>query len=262
MPDEKLLSCVCDVLQDNLSPSLPGCVSIVGAGPGDVKLLTIGALMAILSADVVVLDRLVGEDVVKLIPQSTEIIYAGKTPKKHIMPQSTINAELIRLAKENRRVVRLKGGDPYVFGRGGEEALHLVEKGIQVRVIPGVTAATGCGGYAGIPLTHRHIASSVRFLTGHRKDTGELNLPWKSIVENRDETCVIYMGLNSVREIIQKLTAHKMELDMPIAAIQNGTCKNQVMVVGLLQNIIEKIDEGITESPCLLVIGKVVDLHR
>lgn len=241
---------------------MSGKVILVGAGPGDPELLTIKALKAIESADAVVYDRLVSEAIVALIPQGTPRFYAGKSCKQKAMTQDEIHVLLVALAKTGKNVVRLKGGDPLLFGRGGEEALELRKHHISFEIIPGITSAQGCGAYAGIPLTHRGLATGVRFLTGHRT-TDEvddpLELNWQSLADP-DTTLVVYMGLANIGIIAQKLIEHGLPADLPVAAIARGTTEKQQVVLSDLKHIHEKVRAEKLESPTLVIIGKVAGL--
>lgn len=237
-----------------------GEVYVVGAGPGDPDLLTFRALRLLQKADVVIYDRLVGPGIVDLARRDAEKIYAGKARGDHALPQKEINAALVRYAKEGKRVCRLKGGDPFIFGRGGEEIDRLMAEGVPFQVVPGVTAAAGCASYAGIPLTHRDYAQSVRFITGHMKD-GHLDLPWASLV-NPHETLVFYMGLISLPVICSQLVAHGLSPDCPVALVEQGTLPSQRVYTGQVGSFAEFIDIAQVNAPALLIIGQVVGLRQ
>lgn len=236
-----------------------GRVYLVGAGPGDPDLLTVKALRLIQQAEVVVYDRLVGRDIVGLIPRHAERVFVGKAPRNHAMAQHDINALLVRLAQSGRTVVRLKGGDPYVFGRGSEEALTLVEHGIPFEIVPGVTAATGCGAYAGIPLTHRGLATGVRFVTGHGKDDQELEHNWESMADP-NTTLVLYMALMNLVDIRARLIGAGMDPAMPVAVVAAGTTEGQIVRTGTLEDLPERLAGADLPAPCLIIIGRVVSL--
>ncbi len=236
-----------------------GCVYLVGAGPGDPELLTVKALRVIREADVVVMDRLVSHDIEALIPAGTTRIFAGKEAGKHHLRQEEINDLLQRLAQSGRRVVRLKGGDPLVFGRGSEEAEHLARSGIRFEVVPGITAAAGCTAYAGIPLTHRGLANTVRFITGHAMDNGDIEYDWPKLVDP-DCTLVIYMGLGTLDRLATALIGAGMPPDMPAAAIQHGTTAHQRRVTAALAELPQVVRSARLASPTLVVIGKVVGM--
>ncbi len=236
-----------------------GEVYLVGTGPGDPDLLTFRALRLMQQADVVLYDRLIGDGILNLVRRDASRIYVGKMKNDHSVPQDEISEMLIRLAREGNRVLRLKGGDPFVFGRGGEEIATLAENGINFQVIPGVTAANGCATYAGIPLTHRDHAQSYIVVTGHEKD-GELNLDWSSLIHPR-RTVVIYMGLTSLGAITDGFVAHGADPETPAAIIENGTRNGQRVVTGTLQSLQAKCAEAELRSPALIIIGSVVSLR-
>jgi len=236
-----------------------GRVFLVGAGPGDPDLLTLRAARLLAQADVVVYDHLVGEGVLELINAQAERIYVGKERSNHSMAQDDINALLLRQARLGRQVVRLKGGDPFVFGRGGEELQVLAAHGIAFEVVPGITAACGVASYAGIPLTHRDYAQSCLFVTGHLKD-GSCNLDWPALARPR-QTVVIYMGLNGLADICAQLIAHGVAPSMPAAVVQQGTTLDQRVVAATLSDLHLRVTEAGLQSPCLIIVGEVVRLH-
>lgn len=236
-----------------------GRVYIVGAGPGDPDLLTVKALRLIKQAGVVVYDKLVSEAILTLIPAGTTRVFAGKVARRHHMPQSDINALLVGLARSSRMVVRLKGGDPFVFGRGGEEAAHLAAAGIPYEVVPGVTSASGCSAYAGIPLTHRDLAHGVRYVTGHTKDDRDLELDWPRLADP-DTTLVVYMGRTSARRISEQLIAHGLEPSTPAAAVIDGTRSSQHTISTSLARLPDQLDLLGSAAPTLIIIGRVVTL--
>lgn len=237
-----------------------GEVYLVGAGPGDPELLTLKALRLMQQADVVIYDRLVSAPILELCRRDAEKVYVGKARSNHSVPQEGINALLVKYAQAGKRVCRLKGGDPFIFGRGGEEIQELFAAGIPFQVVPGITAASGCSAYAGIPLTHRDYAQSVRFLTGHLKE-GSPELPWSELVYE-NQTLVLYMGLVGLEHICQQLIAHGQRPDMPVALVSKGTTPEQKVVVGTLSNIASKIAEYQIHAPTLTIIGEVVSLRE
>jgi uroporphyrin-III C-methyltransferase/precorrin-2 dehydrogenase/sirohydrochlorin ferrochelatase len=236
-----------------------GEVYLVGAGPGDPDLLTFRALRLMQQADVVVYDRLVAKAILDMTRPDAEHVYVGKERDKHTMRQEEINKLLARLAKAGKRVVRLKGGDPFIFGRGGEEIDTLAAEGVPFQVIPGITAASGCASYAGIPLTHRDYAQSVTFVTGHLKD-GSMNLNWTALAQP-NQTVVFYMGLVGLPVICRELQAHGMPADMPIALVQQGTTQMQRVFTGTLADIEEIVEKDKPRPPTLIIVGKVVELQ-
>lgn len=236
-----------------------GEVFLVGAGPGDPDLLTFRALRLLQKADVVLYDRLVSPDVLELARRDAEMVYVGKARADHALPQDNINDLLVHYAQQGKKVCRLKGGDPFIFGRGGEEIDSIAEAGIDFQVVPGVTAAAGCAAYAGIPLTHRDHAQSVRFVTGHRKD-GSVSLPWETLV-TPGETLVFYMGLVSLPEISKNLVAQGMRSDMPAALISRGTTTQQEVIVGTIGSLPADIAEREVHAPTLIIVGDVVGVY-
>ena len=237
-----------------------GEVYLVGAGPGDPELLTLKALRLMQQADVVIYDRLVSAPIMDLCRRDAEKVYVGKARSNHAVPQEGINALLVKYALEGKRVCRLKGGDPFIFGRGGEEIEELFAAGVPFQVVPGITAASGCSAYAGIPLTHRDYAQSVRFLTGHLKE-GSPELPWHELVYE-NQTLVLYMGLVGLEKICEKLIAHGQRPDMPVALVSKGTTPEQKVVVGTLADIASKVSEHQIQAPTLTIIGEVVRLRE
>ncbi len=248
-------------MKSNTTHPLPraGRVYLVGAGPGDPELLTLRAVRLLQQTDVIVYDHLVSSAVLDFASPTAERIYAGKRRNEHTMRQEQINALLVKLAREGKQVVRLKGGDPFMFGRGGEELQALAAHGIAFEVIPGVTAAAGVSSYAGIPLTHRDYAQSCLFVTGHLKD-GTADLDWPSLVRT-NQTVVIYMGLGGLPEICRQMMAHGAAPHLPIAVVQDGTIATQKVVTGTLADMPERVAQAKLKSPCLTIIGEVVQLH-
>ena len=237
-----------------------GEVYLVGAGPGDPELLTLKALRLMQQADVVIYDRLVSPAILELCRRDADKIYVGKARSNHSVAQEGINALLVEYAAQGKRVCRLKGGDPFIFGRGGEEIQELFAAGVAFQVVPGITAASGCSAYAGIPLTHRDYAQSVRFLTGHLKE-GSPELPWKELVYE-NQTLVLYMGLVGLEKICAQLIAHGQHPNMPVALISKGTTPEQKVVVGTLADIASKVSEYQIQAPTLTIIGEVVSLRE
>jgi uroporphyrin-III C-methyltransferase/precorrin-2 dehydrogenase/sirohydrochlorin ferrochelatase len=243
---------------EDLKPH-PGLVSLVGAGPGDPELLTLRALRVMQRASVVLYDHLVSPALVDLVRRDAERIYVGKEQDRHALPQREINDLMVRLAREGKRVVRLKGGDPFIFGRGGEEIESLVEHGIAFEVVPGVTAAAGAAAYAGIPLTHRDYAQSCLFVTGHLKN-GSADLDWSTLVRPR-QTLAVYMGVGGLAQICGGLIAHGMSPAMPAALVENATLDAQRVVEGTLSSLPEQCRLENVKPPALLIVGEVVRLR-
>ena len=235
-----------------------GKVYLTGAGPGDIELMTVKALRVVKEADVIIYDRLANPEILEVAKDGCEFVYVGKEDGRHIMPQDEINEVIYQNALKYENVVRLKGGDPFVFGRGGEEALYLVERDIKFDVIPGITSAISAPAYAGIPVTHRGIAVSFRVVTGHESPNKKVSqIPWDNF--KTDDTIVFLMGLHNLPQISAKLIEIGKDADYPVAVISKGTTKDQSVVVGTLENIVEKAKD--VPTPALIVVGKVVLLR-
>jgi len=236
-----------------------GKVWLIGAGPGDPDLLTVKAARLISQADALVFDHLVGDGIMDLARADARRIYAGKEASNHTLPQASINRLLVDLAREGLSVIRLKGGDPFIFGRGGEELEALAASGIPYEVVPGVTAAAGCAAYSGFPLTHRDHAQAVTFVTGHLKD-GTVNLDWPALARP-GQTVVFYMGIGAAGEICRQMIAHGLAASTPAAVIRNGTLPDQQTLLATLGTLPQRIEESGIKPPALIVVGSVVNLH-
>jgi uroporphyrin-III C-methyltransferase len=236
-----------------------GKVYLTGAGPGDMELLTLKALRVIQEADVVIYDRLANPEILKEAKDGCEFVYVGKEDGRHIMPQDEINETIYQNALKYENVVRLKGGDPFVFGRGGEEANYLYERDIKFEIIPGITSAISAPAYAGIPVTHRGVSVSFRVVTGHESPNKKVSqIPWNNF--KTDDTIVFLMGLHNLEQISKKLIEIGKPTDYPCAVISKGTTKEQSVVIGTLQNIVIKAKD--VPTPALIVVGKVVELRE
>ncbi|MDG1731665.1 MAG: uroporphyrinogen-III C-methyltransferase [Thalassotalea sp.] len=236
----------------------PGEVALIGAGPGDAELLTIKALRFIEQADVVIYDRLVSAEIMRLFSDNCQKVYVGKALHKNCISQDQINDTIVEWAGKGKKVVRLKGGDSFIFGRGSEEVNYLLEHNIASHVVPGITAASGCTTYAGIPLTHRNVAHSCSFITGHFSHNGELDLPWQNYAD-KTQTLVFYMGIKTVSTISEQLMKHGREASTPVAIIRKGTQNDQKVWRSTLQNLPELVKNNEIKPPSLLIIGDVVN---
>lgn len=236
-----------------------GFVSLVGAGPGDPDLLTVKALRLLQKADVVIYDRLISTDILGLIPAGVSCISVAKSPGKHSVPQDQINEMLVNLARKGRYIVRLKGGDPYMFGRGGEEIQILNKQNIPFEIVPGITAASGCSAYSGIPLTHRGMSRRVQFITGHLNNNEPLKLNWRSIADP-ESTLVIYMGLANLTLVTNALIDAGLPATIPAAAIQDGTIQTQRRVISTLEQLASAVQKEQLKAPVMIIIGEVVSL--
>jgi uroporphyrin-III C-methyltransferase len=235
-----------------------GEVALVGSGPGDAELLTIRAMRFIEQAEIAIYDRLVSDEILALLPADCERFYVGKEQAKHCVPQDKINQILVDQAKLGKKVLRLKGGDPFIFGRGGEEAEFMLGQGVSCHICPGVTAASGCTTYAGIPLTHRGVAQGCTFITGHMQNNGMLNLPWQSLT-CPTQTVVFYMGINTLPKITEQLVKHGRDINTPAALIRKGTQPEQQTYRGTIGDLAELVEKHNITPPTLIVIGDVVN---
>ena len=257
---DKAKNALDESLKENQFLEKTGEVYLVGAGPGDPELLSFKALRLMQKADIVIYDRLVSRPIMNLIRQDTEKIYVGKQRADHAMPQENINQLLARLALEGKKVLRLKGGDPFIFGRGGEEIESLIKDDIPFQIVPGITAASGCASYAGIPLTHRDYSQACIFVTGHLRD-GTVNLNWEMLAHEK-QTLIFYMGMHGSKIICEELIKHGLSDETPAALIVKGTTEDQEVIIGNLKNMPEIIMERKIVPPTLLIIGDVVKLHN
>jgi uroporphyrin-III C-methyltransferase len=237
------------------------CVYLVGAGPGDPDLLTVKALRLIKSADVIVYDRLVSDDIIDLIPVGVTKIYVGKSAGRHSLPQDEINDLLVKLSTGHRHIVRLKGGDPFIFGRGSEEAIVLAKHNIKFEIIPGITSAMACAAYAGIPLTHRGLADGVHFITGHRRSDLELEFS-QGVLSDKNCTLAVYMGLTNLEPIISAVSDAGRPTSTPVAVIEQGTTSQQRHILSCLSDVVADTKKAGIVPPAMVVIGEVVSLAK
>ena len=256
---KKMMELALKVEEKKLSAPPQGEVYLVGSGPGDPDLLTFRAFRLMQKADIVLHDRLVSKEILDLVRRDADSLFVGKKSGDHAIPQEEISRLLVDFAKKGKRVLRLKGGDPFTFGRGGEEIEVLASKGIPFQVVPGISAANGCAAYAGIPLTHRDHAQSCTFVTGHTKD-GKLDLSWSTLIE-ADQTVVVYMGLNSLPEFLKSYVGHGGKADMPVAVIDKGTRMGQRVVSGNIGNLTAEVERAELDGPAIIIIGTVVTLR-
>ncbi|AWB69092.1 uroporphyrinogen-III C-methyltransferase [Saccharobesus litoralis] len=259
-PNDKRQAALQQLMNEESQQTSNGEVWLVGAGPGDPELLTLKAMQKMQQADVIFYDRLVSKDILDLARKDAEFICVGKQKGYHSIPQENINDLLVEYAEKGYKVCRLKGGDPFIFGRGGEEIEPLVAKQIHFQVVPAVTAASGCSAYAGIPLTHRDYAQSVTFVTGHCRNSGE-HPNWQTIAQP-NQTIVIYMGLSQSGEISQRLISHGIRPDMPVALVEKGSTPEQRVVTTTLSTLSDTIEHEKVKSPALIIVGEVVALHN
>jgi len=237
-----------------------GMVYLVGTGPGDPELLTVRAATLLRQADAVLYDNLVSAQVLQLLPAGAERIYVGKRRSEHAVQQNEINQRMVDLARQGRVVLRLKGGDPFIFGRGGEELEYLVDAGVRFAVVPGITAAVGVAAYAGIPLTHRRLAQSCTFVTGHLQD-GSMDLDWPMLARTR-QTVVVYMGLLGLPMLCSRLIEHGRDPATPIAIVQQGTTRGQRVLEGTLATLPGLVAQAGLHAPTLIIVGEVVTLAK
>lgn len=248
------------MLQQQREGEIVGKVYLVGAGPGDPELITVKGLNCIKNADVIVYDRLVNEELLRYAKPKAELIYCGKLPHQHVMKQELINQTLVKHAKRGKIVTRLKGGDPFVFGRGGEEAEELAKNQIPFEIVPGITAGIAAPSYAGIPVTHRNYGSSFAFVTGHMKNGEEDSIKWEALCHI--DTLAIYMGVRNLPNIRAKLLSFQKSGDTPVALINWGTTSSQKTIVTTLDKVVEDAENGKIENPCMIIIGEVVRMRE